>query len=293
MRSIGTYLLLATCLAIAGCPSPAATTDAGSGGADTGAPREDGGRPSTSAVPDAIDWAAVAGIEGGAPSRPTVCGDLSGIDATGATDVGPAIQAALDSCPPGQTVLLGAGIFRVDGDLHMRSEITLRGAGAQTVLRPSGAIIFSAGLGRTVADLAGEAHVGDTTLTLTAPPEALTVGSTVLLNELDDPSYVHPYGYEEEATAPLHCTYCDEPDMGTRVRSQMVRITAIEGSQISIAPALYSAFTRSPRIMYPAAADTGPNVLTYAGIESFVLEPTGAAFAVRFEYAQNCWMTGV
>lgn len=246
-------------------------------------------------APHAIDWASVAGIEGGIPPRTDVCADLSGLDGTGASDVGPMIQAALDACPRGQTVLLGAGTFRVDGDVVMRREVTLRGAGAATILRPSGAVLFSAGLGHTVVNVVGEAPVGATSLALEAPPASLTVGSTVLLNELDDPSYVHPYGYEEEATAPLHCTYCDEPDLGTRVRSQMVRVTAIEGSTIRFSPALYSGFSaaRAPRILYPAAADDDPNVLTYAGLEDLVLDPTGTGFAVRFERAQNCWMTGV
>lgn len=261
----------------------------------------------TGTFPNLVDWAEIAGIEGGIPERMTLCADLTSLDNTGMTDVRAQIQAAIDACPPGQTVHLPAGIFRVDRvapdnplALSMRSGVTLRGEGAATILRTQGMLHFSAGLGKVTVDLTDDALVGATSFTLAMPPPGLTVGSTVLLNDLDEPSYVHPYGYEENATAPLHCTYCDEPDQGTRVRSQMVRVTAVDGNQVTFTPALYSPFTvaREARILYPQAADTGPNVLTYAGVEDLtldldVLPGMSPGWVVRFEYAQNCWLRGV
>ena len=65
--------------------------------------------------------------KGGIPLRTTVCATLSpsgGDDST-------AIQAALDSCPPNQVVMLNAGTFTVNQSyLLIHSSITLRGSGA-------------------------------------------------------------------------------------------------------------------------------------------------------------------
>src|ERR1700736_973095 len=64
--------------------------------------------------------------KGGIPIRSTVCATLSpsgGDDST-------AIQAALDSCPANQVVMLNAGTFTVNNYLLIHSPITLRGSGA-------------------------------------------------------------------------------------------------------------------------------------------------------------------
>ncbi|MFO0568434.1 MAG: glycosyl hydrolase family 28-related protein [Polyangiaceae bacterium] len=247
-------------------------------------------------LPHLIDWANVSGVEGGIPARDTVCKNLDAIDATGATDVLPAIQAAIDSCPPDQVVKLPAGTFRLDGSLSMRSRVTLRGAGPTSVLKPAQTIFFNGGLGRKNANIVSGSDSGSTRVVTAAPPADLTVGSSMLIDELNDPSFVHPYGYEENATAPLLCSYCDEPYGGTRVRGQMVRVTAIAGSTIDFTPALYSSYasSRDPRIDYLAAPSADqPNVLTYAGIEDLTIDPTGPSTVIRFEGAQNSWLAGV
>lgn len=64
--------------------------------------------------------------KGGIPDRSTICAKLS---------PGDDLQAALDSCRPGQVVQLSAGKFIVNNFLLIHSGITLRGAGAgQTIL---------------------------------------------------------------------------------------------------------------------------------------------------------------
>jgi Pectate lyase superfamily protein len=70
--------------------------------------------------------------KGGIPNRTTICKTLSPI----AGDNSAAIQAALDSCPTGQVMMLNAGTFTVNNYLLIHSSITLRGAGAgQTILK--------------------------------------------------------------------------------------------------------------------------------------------------------------
>src|ERR1700687_1097090 len=65
--------------------------------------------------------------KGGIPLRTTVCATLS---PSGGNDTA-AIQAALDSCPANQVVMLNAGTFTINNNnLLIHSSITLRGSGA-------------------------------------------------------------------------------------------------------------------------------------------------------------------
>jgi hypothetical protein len=78
------------------------------------------------------------GIQGGIPARTTICATVNATAyGNGSSDASAAIQAALDSCPAGQVVLLSAGTFRIDNDLIVISKgITLRGAGpGSTILK--------------------------------------------------------------------------------------------------------------------------------------------------------------
>jgi len=78
------------------------------------------------------NWRA-AGVtpNGGIPARATVCRTiLAATYKNGADDASGGIQKALDACPSGQTVLLGAGTFRVLSLISVPSNVTIRGAGA-------------------------------------------------------------------------------------------------------------------------------------------------------------------
>src|ERR1039458_8053113 len=79
----------------------------------------------------AIDWSA-SGV-GAIPPRPVNCSTLSP-SATSAQ-----INAALASCPKGQTVFLSAGTYSIAGGITIPSDVTLRGAGADlTILNSTG-----------------------------------------------------------------------------------------------------------------------------------------------------------
>src|SRR2546430_14995442 len=71
----------------------------------------------------AIDWSH-AGIPGGIPTRATICVSLD----PGSTAA--QIDAAIAACPPDQVVFLTAGTFTLSAGLNMKSDVTLRGAGA-------------------------------------------------------------------------------------------------------------------------------------------------------------------
>jgi len=71
----------------------------------------------------AIDWSH-AGIPGGIPNRATIC--VSHDPGSTAAQ----IDAAIAACPADQFVFLTAGTFTLSAGLNMKSDVTLRGAGA-------------------------------------------------------------------------------------------------------------------------------------------------------------------
>lgn len=79
----------------------------------------------------AIDWKDAGA--GAIPSRKTLCASLTPL-ATLAE-----INAALASCPSGETVKLGAGTYSIPGTVVVPSNVTLRGEGAsRTILNAVG-----------------------------------------------------------------------------------------------------------------------------------------------------------
>jgi hypothetical protein len=120
------------------------------------------------------------GVRGGRPPRPTVCATLN----PGATVS--QINAAISSCPSGQTVFLNAGTYNLSGMITFgsKSDVTLRGAGANnTVINVSGSGSCS-GLGAAVCISSGGVNednppnsttwtggyaVGNTTITVGSP----------------------------------------------------------------------------------------------------------------------------
>src|SRR3989304_4827673 len=86
----------------------------------------------------AIDWSQ-AGVPGGIPNRSTICATLN----PGATLA--QINSAIANCPAGQVVKLNAGTYNLISGISMKSNVTLRGSGADvTKLNFSG---FSGGIG--------------------------------------------------------------------------------------------------------------------------------------------------
>src|SRR5438132_2019732 len=108
VRSLGIVLALCMALTVGGDLTLRAAAESWSGILD----------PSR-----AIDWSH-AGIPGGIPNRTTICAALD----PGSTAA--QIDAAIAACPPDQVVFLTAGTFTLSTGLNMKSDVTLRGAGA-------------------------------------------------------------------------------------------------------------------------------------------------------------------
>jgi len=69
--------------------------------------------------------------EGGIPARSTICATFAAATyGNGASDAAAAIRTAVTTCPVGQVISLGAGLFRFDTAVLVDRGITIRGAGA-------------------------------------------------------------------------------------------------------------------------------------------------------------------
>jgi len=220
-----------------------------------------------------IDWTQ-SGIPGGIPNRTTICSTIAAGASTST------IQSALNSCGANQVVQLSAGTYNISGGLTIPSNVVLRGAGPQsTILNASGSgsgfIRFGSGttpvISASTAITAG-ATAKSTSLTL-ASASGLAVGSHIMVTQLNDPAYV------TITTNNGSCTWCDGGIgwNGTRVQGQIVEVTGVSGNTVSITPALYLAYARTP---LATPVNMGA---TNAGVESLQVYMNNTGFTSNFQ----------
>lgn len=146
-------------------------------------------------VDRATTWQPGVTYNGGIPARATICKTLSPLGGT--SDDTTQIQNAVNACPAGQTVLLEAGTFNVNGTaINMKSNVTLRGSGPGTTILNStgtgtpGTVIMVGTLYYHYIDgrnLTADA-VKDSNSVTVADATGLAVGEIVAVNELYDPN---------------------------------------------------------------------------------------------------------
>ena len=100
------------------------------------------GAPELQGLPDLNTCGTTYGMESwdsrGVPARTTVCASLTAASfGDGSSDATGGIQSAINACPTGQVVQLGAGTYRIaSGPVRLNKGVVLRGAGpTQTHLR--------------------------------------------------------------------------------------------------------------------------------------------------------------
>jgi hypothetical protein len=253
-----------------------------------------------------IDWSHV-GIAGGLPLRQTICATLNpGASAS-------QISSALGACSSGQTVKLNAGTYNIGGlDFGTaKSNVTLRGAGAdQThlvfsdnvscnglfadVCMHSNDTNWRGGPSNSANWTAGYAK-GTTVITLSSTTN-LSVGKTIILDQLND-STDNGSIYVCESAA-QGCND-DGPSGGPsggqrsgRAQQQLVMVTAINGTQVTISPGLYMPNWRSSQspgawwATSPAVAD---------GIEDLSLDhsASGETYGIGIFNCNGCWVKGI
>jgi len=260
----------------------------------------------------AIDWSA-AGVVGGIPNRTTICATLNpGASAS-------QINNAISTCPAGQVVFLNAGTYNLtSGITHGKSNVTLRGAGADsTILNISGMTSVSChiGAGRVFNMCADGGNIGvdsaehtanwtagyakGSTVVTLSNVSGLQVGSTLWLDQLDDNSDGWP------ATGDVYTCDVGSPNCGNngtgesyaRANRGLVEghiVTAINGNNVTISPGVWMPTFRSSQSPGAWWANSG-TVLQNAGLENLTINMTscngcGGLYMIN---ATNSWIKGV
>jgi hypothetical protein len=238
-----------------------------------------------------IDWSQT-GIPGGIPNRTIYTTINASSYGNGTNDATSGIQTALNNCPSNQVVALSAGTFRINSNITIPSNVTLRGSGAHnTILNAtgSGEAVIHLGVdggppygGKNSVSISSGATVGSSSI-IVSSSNNISVGDYLIITELNDSSYVTMTGNEG------NCTWCDEGYSGTRVRGQIVEVTTKNGTTIGITPALYSNYSRTPLASpYTASAK-------YAGVENLQVYANNTGYAANFMIngSSYCWIKGV
>jgi hypothetical protein len=229
----------------------------------------------------AINWSN-SGV-GGIPPRTTNCASL-----TSSATVSQ-INTALAACPSGQTVYLAAGTYAISGSITIPSNVTLRGAGANsTVLNATGGggNVINLGTGSASynpLNITGGATSGSTSISV-SNASAVKAGMYLVIAETNNSSYVSNNGSEGA------CTWCDGwSTNGNLSRGQIVAVTGVSGSTVTISPGLYGAYTNSP-IAVPFNMSA-----SYAGVENLQIyaNNTGRSANFGMSACAYCWIKGV
>jgi len=256
-----------------------------------------------------VDWRNV-GIPGGVPQRSTICATLS----AGATAT--QINNAIAACPNGQVVQLNPGTYNLTNGINFnnKSNVTLRGAGAdQTfIVFGSSAALGCHGLNANVCLDARDTNwpgapsntaswtagytKGTTVITLSTTAN-LAVGNPLILDQLDDVTDAGDVYICETVSGKCND---DGPSGGSsggqrdnRAQQQIVTVTAINGSQVTISPGLYMPNWRSGQT---PQAWWASNPILSSGIENMSLDHTATTneqAGITIFNCSGCWVRGV
>lgn len=228
-----------------------------------------------------IDWTQT-GV-GEIPARKQICTTL----APPATDA--QLNVALAACAAGQTVLLKPGTYEIQGTVRIPSNVTLRGAGADTTIldaRGAGEAVVALGSGSVPFVphvIASGAKAGSRQIELKAA-QGISAGMYLVIAERNDPTFVTAAG------SGGNCNWCDGwTHDGSLARGQIVEVTDVRGNLVGIAPGLYSNYTHDA-IAVPFTASA-----TEAGVEDLQVRANNTGYESNFKMAlcARCWIKEV
>ena len=239
-----------------------------------------------------IDWTN-SGIPGGIPDRTTISSTINASAyGNGTDDATAGIQSALNACPADQVVYLSAGTFRINSQLSVPSNVTLRGAGPQeTILDARGStkalVTFGQNAGLWIPPLipiTAGITAGSTSITV-SNASTISVGQLLAVSQLNDPAYVSTVGVGG------NCTWCDEGWGGTRTMGQMVEVVSKNGNVIGISPGLYFTYTSS---LSPSVSVLTPGA-KYAGVEDLQVYMNNSGYTTNFLMGGSayCWIKNI
>lgn len=248
-----------------------------------------------------INWSS-AGVTGGIPNRTTICATLS----PGASAA--QINSAIASCPSDQVVYLNAGTYNLSSgiDFSGHSNVTLRGAGSDKTFLVFTGDASCNGLGADVciagsnswqggpnntANWTGGYSKGTTQITLSNTNNLHPGSSIIVLDQLDDSS---------DTGGVFVCStqgVCSTEGSGgsgrsNRAQQQIVTVTAVSGSTVTISPGLYMPNWRASQ---SPGAWWANQITSGDGIEDVSLDHSGSndTTGIGFTNASNSWVKDV
>jgi Concanavalin A-like lectin/glucanases superfamily/Fibronectin type III domain len=253
-----------------------------------------------------IDWSQ-AGVPGGLPNRTTICATLN----PGATAA--QINSAIAACTNG-VVVLNAGTYSLSTGLNFSgsSNVTLRGAGPrQTILQFTGAD----GCGGFPASvcLKGSSSVGvwgvpaanvhnwtagyakgTAQITLDSV-SGMSVGMILALDQIDDTADTGGVVVNGQSASAFSIEGA-APGRPNRTQVQYVKVTAINGTQVTISPGLYMPNWRSSQSPQAWFWGTVSQTAVAIGIENLTLDHstnTAEQTGLMIWNAYGCWVKNV
>jgi hypothetical protein len=247
------------------------------------------------------------------PLRTTICASIAPEGSSSAPVAPTDVNAAIASCPAGEVVYLQPGSFYFSSgiDFNAKSDVTLRGAGAdQTLLYFFGAAScvgrfatvcvnggsvdtnWAGNPGNTASWTAGYA-AGTTQITLSNTAN-ITPGKTLLTLDQGADANFDNGAVWDCATAGI----CSDEGLPFGMRAgkgqfQVVLATAVSGSTVTISPGLYMAnwsASRSPGAWW------GNNTTNGDGLEDLSIDTSATSAAnagILLEDGYGCWVVGV
>jgi hypothetical protein len=228
----------------------------------------------------------------GLPTRTTVCATVN---------PGGNVQAAIDACPAGQVVQLGAGTFTVSSTITLTRGVVLRGAGSAgapggtTVVKAGGGTALAIGTGRDSTCYGGTGYsltaVGakeSSTISVGAAASSFAAGDLALVDVVDD--------------ATIHqgdCPYMKRTSgRSVAQRVEIKAVNAAAGTLTLGSPLHWSFQSASPYLAQITRAPSG--TVRWAGIEKLLIQGgtntsyNGAmAGGIDISNAAYCWVKDV
>jgi hypothetical protein len=221
----------------------------------------------------------------------------TGLAGDGKTNDGPAIQACINKAVSGTAVYIPAGTYLVNSTVRLKSNMALRGAGTTSTFLNLGSggwlttqnFSTSTNLAPTTSyavnspgyALSGAPQKGDTTLTIASG--SVSPGDWIAVFADNDPTLVSSTGEDG------NCAWCGD-NTGYRVMQQIVQVTAVSGSTLTLARPLYYTLYKNPqyrKYTFPTQK---------AGFENFKVTATsdiGSSQIILLQGCLYCWVARV
>lgn len=225
-----------------------------------------------------VDWVPgqTVGVPGGIPNRTTIFTTLP----AGATVA--QINSAIAACPSNQVVQLSSGTYNISGQISFgyAKGVTLRGAGTNTILKPTASLsyfIFVGGYSTETAGISitGGYAKGASNLTV-ASTAGLVPGLMVRIDQLNDPALMWTVSGTE------------------RVQNQFSKIQSINGNVVTIWPPLHWGATPAGggRMMHYGGLNRQADM---CGVEDMHIDCSAftVSSGIYFHQAFGCWVKNV